>query len=449
MGTAADIIEYANAIAFGLLGVVTLRLWRSRNDEGAKWAFMTFGSLGAVAVIGLFLPEHSDSAAVDYFRTLLVAVILLFPYFLYRIASSFGPERTLFDRVALGATALLILWALVVGRFPEEGEPQPGWLRAFILGLIVQWVTLSVVVAVRFWRGGAGQPDVARNRMRLLSAASVLLSVVIIAAGIGGSDRSDSSRVVTDIMTLASVLAFFVAFAPPRWLRAMWRRPVEEAVRRGTLDLMAATSAAEVMAVLLPHATDVVGGEGVAVLDLDGKVIGSHGMDPAEIARSIRTPEDGRSGAEAGLVHLEFPFGAMVVRTGPYTPFFGQDEIELLGALGALANLSLERVAAGDLRVRLDRATLKRQQALEINDNIVQGLAVAKYSFDLDQHDKARDAVEGTLVAARAIISDLLEGMGEDVDFGPGALKREQAATGFMDSSITQNRRRAEGEEAK
>jgi hypothetical protein len=448
VGAAADIIEYVNAIAFALLGLVTLKVWRSRADEGAKWAFMTFGSLGTVAVIGLFLPEHSDSTAVAYGRTLLVAVVVLFPYFLYRVAASFETKRTLFDRVALGATAILVLWVLAAGRFPEQDEPQPGWLRAFVLGLVVQWVTLSVVVAVRFWRGGAGQPDVARNRMRLLSAASVLLSVVIIVAGLGGSDRSDVSRVGTDLLTLASVVSFFIAFAPPRWLRVLWRRPAEEAVRRGTLDLMAATSADEVMAVLLPHAADVVGGEGIAVVDLDGRVIGTHGVDPVDIARSIPVPVDDKVRHDSGLVHLEFPFGAMVVRTGPYTPFFGQDEVDLLGALGALANLSLERVAAADLRARLDKATMKRQQALEINDNIVQGLAVAKYSFDLGQHDKARDAVEGTLVAARAIISELLGDVGDDTELGPGALKRDHAATGFMDSVLTRDRRNAERDEA-
>jgi hypothetical protein len=133
-------------------------------------------------------------------------------------------------------------------------------------------------------------------------------------------------------------------------------------------------------------------------------------------------------------VHLEFPFGALVVQTGPYTPFFGQDEIDLLGSLGALANLALERVAAGNLRVQLERADLRRQQALEINDNIVQGLAVAKYSYDLGQHEKAQQAVEGTLIAARSIISELLEEVGGEFEFGPGSLTRGKAATGFIGS---------------
>lgn len=211
---------------------------------------------------------------------------------------------------------------------------------------------------------------------------------------------------------------------------------------------MASDTSEAVLDALLPQAIGIVGGEGIAVIDSNGKVIGSRGMDPAAIARaSAIHHEDGEAAkrnAAAGLVHLEFPFGALVVQTGPYTPFFGQDEIDLLGALGALANLAMSRVAAGDLRMQLEKATLRRQQALEINDNIVQGLAVAKYSFDLGQEAKAREAIEGTLVAARSIISELLEDLGGDVDLGPGALTRGHAATGFMGSSMTQQRKEDE-----
>jgi hypothetical protein len=279
----------------------------------------------------------------------------------------------------------------------------------------------------------------------------VVLSVGIVISGTTGTtgaEESPTREVVTQLISLFSLIAFFLAFAPPRWLRQAWRRPVEESLRRGTLELMASDTTDEVMNVLLPHAIGIVGGEGIAVLNSDGQVIGSRGLDPAAIALAGNLPRDDdptTTTTTTGLVHLEFEFGALVVQTGPYTPFFGQDEIDLLGALGALANLAMERVNAGDLRVQLDRANIRRQQALEINDNIVQGLAVAKYSFDLGQEAKAREAIEGTLVAARSIISELLEDVGGEVDFGPGTLTRGHAATGFMDSEITKDR--TEGEQ--
>ena len=446
METLSEFLRYFDVAAFAGLGWVTFLRWRRRRDESARWAALTFGSLGLIALVGLIIPDDSDWVVAEYVQTLLVAGIVFFPYLLYRVASSFRREGHWFDRVALLVTAALALWAVLAPRFPDEGEPRPEWYQLFVLCVIVQWTVLSVVVAVRFWKAGTGQPIVARRRMRMLATASLVLSLVIVMAGSNSADRSVAAEIVSQLLTTGSVLAFFLAFAPPHWLRQAWRRPVEDSLRRATLELMTVETSDQVMDVLLPHAIGIVGGEGIAVLDKDGKVIGSQGVDPAEIARAadLASAGDGEARDASGLVHLEFPFGAIVIRTGPYTPFFGQEEIELLGSLGAFANLALERVAAGNLKMQLEKAHVRRQQALEINDNIVQGLAVAKYSFDLGQDEKGREAVEGTLVAARSIISELLEDLGPDMDFAPGSLTRGQAATGFMDSHLTTERQAEE-----
>lgn len=452
MHTLYEVLRYLSIAAFALLAIVTYRQWRERSDEGSKWAFFTFGSLGAIAVIGLFLPEEgSDSDAYQWFIKLFIAVLVFFPYFLFRISSSFRQKRSWLDRTALGATTIVAVWPFFLPDFPRPGEPRPQAFEIWLVAFVLVWVVLSVVVAVRFWRAGTGQPAVARKRLRMLSMASVVLSIGIVISGFSGSEVNYSRRSITQAISLLSITFFFLAFAPPAWLRQAWRRPLETELRHATLDLMASETSDSVLDVLLPQAVRVVGGEGIVVLDTNGKVIGSSGMDPAAMARAgeLHKVNTGKHDVSAtGLVHLEFPFGALVVQTGPYTPFFGQDEIDLLGSLGALANLALSRVAAGDLRLQLEKADLRRQQALEINDNIVQGLAVAKYSFDLGQQEKAREAVEGTLVAARSIISELLDEVGGDVDFGPGALTRGHAATGFMTSELTREREEDEQDSA-
>ncbi|MEA3019883.1 MAG: hypothetical protein QOI47_1407 [Actinomycetota bacterium] len=63
------------------------------------------------------------------------------------------------------------------------------------------------------------------------------------------------------------------------------------------------------------------------------------------------------------------------------------------------------------------RQVLERH-ALDIHDNIVQGLAEAQMAFDVGRPEQARDAVERTLVAARRIVTDL---MGDPL---PGELRR-------------------------
>jgi signal transduction histidine kinase len=70
----------------------------------------------------------------------------------------------------------------------------------------------------------------------------------------------------------------------------------------------------------------------------------------------------------------------------------------------------------------------RQRQALEIHDNIVQGLATAKLSFELDDTAGGMAAVESTLVASRKIISDLLGDASSAVGLEAGALRRDDAA---------------------
>lgn len=70
----------------------------------------------------------------------------------------------------------------------------------------------------------------------------------------------------------------------------------------------------------------------------------------------------------------------------------------------------------------------KQRRALEINDNIVQGLAVAKLALELDQREASEEALEKALVSARQIISDLLGDADSESRLGPGALRRTAPA---------------------
>lgn len=71
----------------------------------------------------------------------------------------------------------------------------------------------------------------------------------------------------------------------------------------------------------------------------------------------------------------------------------------------------------------------ERRRALEINDNIVQGLAVAQMALALDERDKSEQAMVTALRSARAIITDLLGRSGTPTRLGPGDLVRAEAAT--------------------
>jgi signal transduction histidine kinase len=69
-----------------------------------------------------------------------------------------------------------------------------------------------------------------------------------------------------------------------------------------------------------------------------------------------------------------------------------------------------------------------RRRALELNDNIVQGLTVAQLALALDERQRSRQAILTSLQSARAIISDLLGRSGKLATPGPGDLVRAEAA---------------------
>ena len=89
--------------------------------------------------------------------------------------------------------------------------------------------------------------------------------------------------------------------------------------------------------------------------------------------------------------------------------------------LAAVRDLTLRKEADArllDARLELDRRALRERQALEINDNVVQSLAVAHYQLECGNVDQAREHVDAALEAARRIITDLLD------EPAPGELRR-------------------------
>ena len=73
-----------------------------------------------------------------------------------------------------------------------------------------------------------------------------------------------------------------------------------------------------------------------------------------------------------------------------------------------------ERRAIEAAASRLHDVELRRRQALELNDEIVQGLSVAQYALALGQIEMACESLAGTLEAARQKVSELWdEGAGD------------------------------------
>ena len=88
------------------------------------------------------------------------------------------------------------------------------------------------------------------------------------------------------------------------------------------------------------------------------------------------------------------------------------------------ASTRLEREA---MVAKLGEAQLRRRQALEINDNLVQGLVAAVYAMEMGETETSATFLGRTLTAARAMMDDLLDPL-DGAGLQPGDLVRSSAA---------------------
>lgn len=88
-----------------------------------------------------------------------------------------------------------------------------------------------------------------------------------------------------------------------------------------------------------------------------------------------------------------------------------------------------ERKRAEQYSSRLRDAERRQREALDLNDEVVQGLAVAGYALGAGDAGTASRAVAATLASARSMVSNLLGEEGSETKLGPGDLVRQRPAS--------------------
>ena len=451
--TVGDILGYVSTGAFIALGVIALRFWLKRRDRPSLWAALCFGALTAVVLAGLVIPEDPADRVEELELRLLVVVLLLFPYLLFRFAAAFEPaaRRT---EVVIGAAIIgLAVWTFLLPDFPQAGEPRSLSFDLYLAAIVVFWGVLSLFVAAKLWRAGHGQPSVPRRRMRLLSFAATAMTVTLL---LGAANSADDPvlGIISSSLAIVSALAFLLGLDPPALVRLQWRRPEVEQVRQATSGLIAATTPEQVTTDVLPAMAEVVGAKAVFLLDEDGDVLGSYGA-PRQALQSVL--ED-----EQGVLSLDTPGGRLVVQAGPYAPFFGSDEIELLRSVAAMTALALDRsrlfVAEREARLALERADEVKSNfialaAHELRTPVtsVHGVVntLDKLGDRLGEQDRAEldDALRSQTERLRRLVDQLLDLSrldAESIDIHPVAIPVRQHVEELVEASAGGRKREIE-----
>src|SRR5436190_10509485 len=236
MHNTVQAFRYVNLVGYTALGCIATLYWLRHRRRVAMWAAASFGSLGLLELLSL-VPNHPNDLAERAVGRVAVALLVLFPYFLFRFTAAFRPvNRRLADGLLL-LTAAVIVWTFALPRIPESGEPRPGWFVAYLVALVLVWSLLSTVSALRLWRAGRLQPSVARRRMRLLGFAVALLSLALILI-VSAADAHSPLALAAQVLASVSVLAFLLAFEPPRLLRVLWRTREQARLQEAVASLL-------------------------------------------------------------------------------------------------------------------------------------------------------------------------------------------------------------------
>ena len=126
-------MEYATAGVFFALALVAIaRWWRTGKSDSAAWAALAFGSLGLVLVESLVYPRLPSGL-----ERALIWVLALFPYFLYRFATSFSGMRPWIHRTALALTGAVLVLSVALPGLTEDNNRSTSML-VFLVVLLVQ-----------------------------------------------------------------------------------------------------------------------------------------------------------------------------------------------------------------------------------------------------------------------------------------------------------------------
>jgi len=325
---ATEFVGVVNLALFVGVAAVCVRQWRRERAATSFWAALAFVALAWVLLAGRLLPDEPDSLLEKSVARVDLAILLLFPYLLYRFAAAFERSRRPLARFVDTLSTLLVVATFVLPFLPAEGEPWPWWFVAYAIAFVVHWSVLLLIVAIRLWRGARAEATVARRRMRMLALGATTLSTALVLA-LASPGKGSPLALTIGLLATVSGITFLLGFAPPAWLRALWRRPEETRLQLATGELLAATTVDDVVGRVLSPMASMVGARGVAILGPDGSHIGEHGTVEA--------------GPVGDVQRLSFPFGTLVVGTSAYAPFFGDEERKLLTALGSFTGLALDR----------------------------------------------------------------------------------------------------------
>ncbi|MGH2401626.1 MAG: sensor histidine kinase [Candidatus Limnocylindria bacterium] len=259
--TALDLISLVTQVLFvGLFVVVLWHGLRRRTRAGFDTTLL-FGSVAAVVVFDLLteLTGFDESPVVPI---ILILLLNLAPYAMLRLVDDFsGTPRWV---QAGGAVAYLAIAAITIALAAQ--------IQLLELVLIGWFLAVGGYAALAFARAAGRTRGITRRRMRAVAAGAVLFIGAIVSILVGAlvDGARPALSLIGQLAALAAVVAFFLGFAPPAWIRRAWREPDLRGFLERSIHLVGVVDERRVMTELQQSAAAAFGASGASIGISDG-----------------------------------------------------------------------------------------------------------------------------------------------------------------------------------
>lgn len=260
--TALELISLVNQALFVGLFVVVLRNALRQRTRATVDTALLFGSIAALVLVSR-LADATGTGESPIVLPLILLLLNLAPYAMIRLVADFsGTPRWI--QIA-GAGAYLGIAAL---GFAFAAQPQ-----LVELAIITWFLAVGGYAAYAFVRESTRTRGITRRRMTAVAAGAILfigaIVVVFAVALVGGQETAFG--VVGQVAALGAVVAFFLGFAPPSWIRRAWREPDLRGFLERSIHLVGVGDELSVINQLQQSLATAFGANGASIGVSDGK----------------------------------------------------------------------------------------------------------------------------------------------------------------------------------
>jgi signal transduction histidine kinase len=347
-------LQLLSTVAFVAIAALTIRDWLATRESSRMYLALAVGSLAAVSLLGQ-IGKVLGAGFVSVIAYVTIVIFLGSGLALLLFRDSVIPLSRRTRWLVLAVVGLTAVFEVAVQAIFGRSAPRPLQFAA-LAAFIVVWSGCVGEPSVRLWINARGRTAVQRARMRALSLGYLGIIAILLVAVFAQSLASQPAvQIGVALASVAIVPLLYAGFAPPSWLRRIWRQGEEAKFQQATHDIvMYSPDQATLGHRALDWAVRLSGADSGYFVSEGATILATHRMSDGEakvIQHAIadagdRTvvPLGGTPPRTALIATVPGTAASMVLVGGPFTPLFGSDEEAWLRQYATLVSTGLDRV---------------------------------------------------------------------------------------------------------